>query len=118
MAMYENDEIDITGVSLFDLERVLDPDEPLNKELVIAPPDFSISYIGFNTSMPPFDDTKFRQALNHAVDKELIAREVLSDLPLRKLEVNWHIRTISLCWEKRLEKRDSSPKDCRWLRRR
>ncbi len=80
MAMYENDEIDITGVSLFDLERVLDPDEPLNKELVIAPPDFSISYIGFNTSMPPFDHTKFRQALNHAVDKELIAREVLSDL--------------------------------------
>ena len=54
MAMYENDEIDITGVSLFDLERVLDPNEPLNKELVVAPPDFSISYIGFNTSMAPF----------------------------------------------------------------
>ena len=80
MAMYENDEIDITGVSLFDLERVLDPNEPLNKELVVAPPDFSISYIGFNTSMAPFDDPKFRQALNHAIDKELIATEVLSDL--------------------------------------
>ncbi len=80
MAMYENDEIDITGVSLFDLERVLDPNEPLNQELVVAPPDFSISYIGFNTSMAPFDDAKFRQALNHAIDKELIASEVLSDL--------------------------------------
>lgn len=80
MAMYENDEIDITGVSLFDLERVLDPNEPLNKELIVAPPDFSISYIGFNTSMAPFDDPKFRQALNHAIDKELIASEVLSDL--------------------------------------
>lgn len=80
MAMYENDEIDITGVGLFDLERVQDPAEPLNKELVVAPPDFSISYIGFNTSMPPFDDVKFRRALNHAIDKELIAREVLSDL--------------------------------------
>ncbi len=80
MAMYENDEIDITGVSLFDLERVLDPNEPLNKELIVAPPDFSISYIGFNASMPPFDDPKFRQALNHAIDKELIASEVLSDL--------------------------------------
>ncbi len=80
MAMYENDEIDITGVSLFDLERVLDPNEPLNDELVVAPPDFSISYIGFNTSMAPFDDPKFRQALNHAIDKELIASEVLSDL--------------------------------------
>ena len=80
MAMYENDEIDITGVGLFDLERVLDPDEPLNRELVIAPPDFSVSYIGFNASMAPFDDANFRRALNHAIDKELIADEVLSQL--------------------------------------
>ena len=80
MAMYENNEIDITGVGLFDLERVLDPNEPLNRELVIAPPDFSISYIGFNTQMAPFDDVKFRQALNHSIDKKLIAEEVLSNL--------------------------------------
>ena len=80
MAMYENDEIDITGVGLFDLDRVLDPNEELNSELVVAPPDFSISYVGFNATQPPFDDPKFRQALNHAVDKNLIASEVLSDL--------------------------------------
>ena len=80
MAMYENDEIDITGVGLFDLDRILDPSEELNKELVVAPPDFSISYVGFNASEPPFDDPKFRQALTHAVNKELIATEVLSDL--------------------------------------
>ena len=80
MAMYENDEIDLTGVGLFDLERVLDPDEPLNRELIIAPPDFNISYIGFNASMAPFDDPLFRQALNRAIDKELIATEVLSEL--------------------------------------
>ena len=80
MAMYENDEIDITGVGLFDLDRVLDPNEPLNEELVIAQPGFSVAYIGFNTDEPPFDDTKFRQALNHAIDKNLIATEVLSEL--------------------------------------
>ena len=80
MAMYENDEIDFTGVSLFDLERIQDPAEPLNQELVVAQPDFSVSYIGFNTNMNPFDDSLFRQALNHAIDKELIAREVFSDL--------------------------------------
>ena len=80
MAMYENDEIEITGVGLYDLERVLDPNEPLNQELVVAPPGFSVSYIGFNASMAPFDDVKFRQALNHAVDKELIATGVLSEL--------------------------------------
>ncbi|MBM3944627.1 MAG: hypothetical protein FJ317_03945, partial [SAR202 cluster bacterium] len=49
MAMYENGEIDVTGVGLFDLDRVLDPANPLNRELVVAPPDFNISYIGFNT---------------------------------------------------------------------
>lgn len=80
MAMYENDEIDITGVGLFDLDRVLDPNEELNRELVVAPPDFSVSYVGFNTNVPPFDDPSFRKALNRAVDKELIASEVLSGL--------------------------------------
>ena len=80
MAMYENDEIDITGVSLFDLERIKDPNDPLNSDLIIANPGFSISYIGFNVTEPPFDDVNFRKALNHAVDKELIAKEVLADL--------------------------------------
>ena len=80
MAMYDNDEIDITGVGLFDLDAVLDENDPRNKDLRVAPPGFDISYIGFNPTRPPFDDVKVRQALNHAVNKELIARDVLSDL--------------------------------------
>ena len=80
MALYENDEIDITGVGLFDVDRVLDPDSPLNRDVVVAPPSFSVSYVGINPNEPPFDDVKFRQALNHAVDKELIASQVLADL--------------------------------------
>ena len=80
MAMYENDEIDITGVGLADLERVEDPTEPLNKDLIVVPPSFSVSYIGFNVNEPPFDDVKFRQSLNYAVDKQLIADQVFSNL--------------------------------------
>ncbi len=80
MALYENDEIDITGVSIFDLERLKDPTEPLSSELKIAPPGFSVSYIGFNVNEPPFDDVHFRRALNLAIDKELIANEVLAGL--------------------------------------
>ena len=80
MAMYENDEIDITGISMLDLERIKDPMDPLHSDLVIGNPDFSISYIGFNSSLPPFDDVKFRQALTHAIDKKMIAREIYSDL--------------------------------------
>jgi oligopeptide transport system substrate-binding protein len=80
MAMYENDEIHITGVGMLDLERIKDPSDPLNSQLVTASPSFSVSYIGFNVQEPPFDDPLFRQALSHAIDKELIAREVLADL--------------------------------------
>ena len=80
MAMYENDEIDITGVTLADLERVEDKCSDLNNDLVTIPPSHSISYIGFNINKPPFDDTKFRQALNHAIDKQLIAEQVFSNL--------------------------------------
>ena len=80
MAMYENDEIDVTGVGLADLERVEDPNEDLNKDLVEVPPNFAVSYVGFNINEPPFDDANFRRALNHAVDKQLIADQVFSNL--------------------------------------
>jgi oligopeptide transport system substrate-binding protein len=80
MAMYENDEIDVTGVGLADLERVQDPTEELNKDLVEVPPNFAVSYVGFNINEAPFDDPAFRQALNHAVDKQLIADQVFSNL--------------------------------------
>jgi len=80
MAMYENDEIDVTGVGLADLERVQDPTEELNKDLVEVPPNFAVSYVGFNINEAPFDDANFRQALNHSVDKQLIADQVFSNL--------------------------------------
>ena len=80
MAMYENDEIDITGVGLADLERVKDVNDPLNNDLVSVPPSFTVTYIGFNVNEPPFDDLKFRLALNYAVDKQLIASQVYSGL--------------------------------------
>ena len=82
MAMYENDEIDITGVGLADLDRVNDPSEPLNKDLVETPAQFGVQYLGFNVDKPPFDDPKFRQALNLAVDKELISSQVYANLVL------------------------------------
>ena len=80
MALYENDEIDITGVGILDLERLQDPNEPLSNELKIVPPRLSVSYVGFNVEEPPFDDVHFRRALNFAINKELIANEVYSGL--------------------------------------
>ncbi|MDA1256756.1 MAG: peptide ABC transporter substrate-binding protein [Chloroflexi bacterium] len=80
MAMYQADEIDLTGVGLADLDRVQDPNDPLNQDLVRVPPGFTTSYIGFNVDEPPFNDVKFRQALAHAIDKDLIAEQVFAGL--------------------------------------
>ena len=80
MLMYQNDEIHLTGVGLADLDRVLDPSDPLNPDLHRAPPSFSTSYIGLNVNEPPFDDPKVRQALNYAIDKETISSEILAGL--------------------------------------
>ena len=82
MLMYENDEIHVTGVGLADLERVRDPNEPLNAELKAAPSSFSVSYIGMNVDLPPLDDPFFRQALNLAIDRNTIADAVLDGLRL------------------------------------
>ena len=80
MLMYENDEIDVTGVGIADLDRVLDPNEPLNAQLVTAPSTFSVEYIGLNVDQPPLDDPKVRLALNLAIDRESISTLVLSNL--------------------------------------
>ncbi len=79
MMMYERDELDIVSVSTANIERVLDPTNPLHDELVIAP-QLSTSYIGFNASMPPFDDVEVRQAFCHAVDKDKIIEILMKDL--------------------------------------
>ena len=76
MTMYENGKIDVTDVYLGDIERVLDPSNPLHEELSIVP-GFSLYYIGFNTARPPFDDAKIRQAFSYAIDKDKIIDLVL-----------------------------------------
>ena len=80
MIMYENDELHLTGVGLADLERVKDPSEPLNADLVQADPSFSTSYIGMNVTIAPLDDPKVRQALNYTVNREGINTAVYDGL--------------------------------------
>ncbi len=69
---YENDELDATPVGAFDLSRVSDPLNPLSFEVMVGPGDLGVTYIGFNTTRPPFDDPALRQAFNLAVDKRRV----------------------------------------------
>ncbi|MEC8857154.1 MAG: peptide ABC transporter substrate-binding protein, partial [Chloroflexota bacterium] len=80
MLMYENDELHITGIPLGLLEGVLDPSNALSREVVPAPPQFDVDYFGFNTTEPPFDDVKVRQAFNYAIDRSSLASTLLEDL--------------------------------------
>ena len=82
MIMYETGEIDIAYASAFDIERVLDPANPLNKELITTP-EFSLWYLVFNSDTEPFDDIMVRKAFSHAVDKDKIIRLVLKDMVKR-----------------------------------
>ncbi|MBU17842.1 MAG: ABC transporter substrate-binding protein [Chloroflexi bacterium] len=80
MLMYENDELHITGIPLSLLDGILDPSNALRSEVVAAPPQFDIDYFGLNTTEPPFDDIKVRQAFNYAIDRQTLASTLLEDL--------------------------------------
>ena len=79
LTQYENDELDVAGISTLDIERVQSSRDPLNAEYKTGP-NLSVSYIGFNTKTPPFDDPKVRQAFAMSIDREQIARVVLKNM--------------------------------------
>ncbi len=72
LTRWENDELDVAGISLNDIERARDPNSDLG-QFYTEWPQFSISYLAFNTSVPPFDDVHVRRALGMAIDRERIA---------------------------------------------
>ena len=80
MLMYENDELHITGIPLSLLDGVVDPSNTLSGDIVNAPPAFDVDYFGLNTTEPPFDDIKVRQAFNYAIDRQSLASTLLDDL--------------------------------------
>ncbi len=75
ISMYENNELDIVGVGAGEIERVLDPDNPLYAEHHSAP-ELSVQYLGLNVNRPPFDDPLVRQAFALAIDTNKIAELV------------------------------------------
>jgi len=79
LTMYENDEVDVAPVGLPDIDRVRNPSDPLNREFHQVD-ELATFYLGFNTSRPPFNDVRLRQALAMAIDKNVLSSVVLRDL--------------------------------------
>ena len=67
--LFETGDVDIAGVGLYDVERMLNPNEPLNRNLVTGV-DLCTSYVTFDTTQPPFDDANVRKAFSMAFDRQ------------------------------------------------
>lgn len=82
MNMYETGEIDVAGISVYDIDRVTDTAGPFYQELQESP-ELSFYWIGFDTTQPPFDDVNVRKAFTLAVNKDKIIALTLRDLVQR-----------------------------------
>lgn len=67
--LFETGEVDIAGVGLYDVERMLDPNEPMNGNLVTGV-DLCTNYVVFDATKPPFDDVNVRKAFSMAFDRQ------------------------------------------------
>ena len=86
LTLYEEGEIDITGVGLANIDRVLDPADSLNRELLVTSGlkfDLFTGCLAFNPNIPPFDDPKVRQAFALALDMDKWIEITLQGIPQR-----------------------------------
>jgi oligopeptide transport system substrate-binding protein len=82
MDMYETGEIDVTGVGISYIEKVTDEAGPFYQDLRVTP-ELSFSYIGFDTTKPPFDDVNIRLAFSQAIDKDKVVSLVFKGMMRR-----------------------------------
>ena len=73
--MYETGEVDVAWALSRELERVLDPNDPMSEELTVYP-QLSVFYVALDASRPPFDDPKVRLAFALALDREELLERV------------------------------------------
>ncbi len=67
--LFETKDVDVAGVSLSNVDRMLDPAEPLHNQLVTGV-SLCTNYVVFDTSKPPFDDLNVRKAFTMAYDRQ------------------------------------------------
>jgi oligopeptide transport system substrate-binding protein len=72
---YQSDELDFIGIAPED-EEAVENDPDLQAQAVEVPGSCSF-YLGFNTTRPPFNDVKVRQAFAQGFDREAWVRDIL-----------------------------------------
>lgn len=72
LTRWENNELDVAPITVNDIDRARDPSSDLGPHYSTWP-QFSLSYLAFNTQVPPFDDVHVRRAMGLAIDRDRIA---------------------------------------------
>lgn len=72
---YENDEVDIEGVDVTEIDRILS-DPVLSLDLVRFPSQ-ATWYFLFRTRQTPFNDIRVREAFARAIDREALCQTIL-----------------------------------------
>lgn len=67
--LFETGDVDVAGVGLYSVDRMLDPEEPLHDQLVTGV-NLCTGYVVFDTTQPPFDDVNVRKAFSMAFDRQ------------------------------------------------
>jgi ABC-type transport system substrate-binding protein len=74
-AEFERGELDDSGVPARERPRLLNG----RKYQFIRRPILGISFLGINTTKKPLDDQRVRQAINYAIDRRSIMRDIYQD---------------------------------------
>jgi ABC-type transport system substrate-binding protein len=77
--MYQTGELDVVSVGVENIEQVLDPKNPLNKELLKVP-SLDLMYVAFNVEKEPFNDPNVRRAFACATDRKAIVKALFKGM--------------------------------------
>jgi oligopeptide transport system substrate-binding protein len=73
-ALYQDNQIDLSGVPIAELQSVLEDDAYADQLVQIA--DLAVFYLAFAVNKAPFDDVHARRAFSAAVDRNAFVQEV------------------------------------------
>lgn len=78
LRLYQSGEVDVAFPVIEEIAEIRKPGNPLAKELRDVA-QLSISFVGFNTKKPPFDDAVVRRSFLLAADRERLTKEILKE---------------------------------------
>lgn len=70
--LYEADQVDLTGVDVTAIDRVLSPESGFSDEVTVTPL-FNVDYIAFRTDVEPMSDPHIRRAIQLGFPRQKIA---------------------------------------------